>query len=66
MGELLKLFNKRQKILDRVKRGFQDMNKNYKTFNIEIQGAKVSFQYKDEKELIEITQYLKIFMKDFE
>lgn len=66
MGELLKLFNKRQEILDRVKRGFQDMDKNYKTFNIEIQGAKVSFQYKDEKELIEITQYLKIFMKDFE
>lgn len=66
MDELLKLFKKRQEILDRVKRGFQDMNKNYKTFNIEIQGAKVSFQYKDEKELIEITQYLKIFMKDFE
>ena len=60
MDELLKLFKKRQEILDRVKRGFQDMNKNYKTFNIEIQGAKVSFQYKDEKELIEITQYLKI------
>ena len=66
MGELLKLFNKRQEILDRVKRGFQDMNKNYKTFNIEIQGAKMSFQYKDEKELIEITQYLKIFTKDSE
>ena len=66
MGELLKLFKKRQDILDRVKRGFQDMNKNYKTFNIEIQGAKMSFQYKDEKELIEITQYLKIFTKDSE
>ena len=60
-----KLFKERQEILDKVKRGFQDLNKNYKTFNFEYQGAKISFQYKDEKELIAITQYLKTFTGEF-
>ena len=32
MDELLKLFKKRQEILDRVKRGFQDMNKKLQNF----------------------------------
>ena len=64
MSELLGLFKKHQEILDRVKSGFQDMNKKYKTFNIEMHGTKVSFQYKDEKELIAIMQYLKNFAKE--